>query len=521
MKRKLVGAAALTGLAAFAVGAAALTPSSPERATASSHREAPLISNDPTADLTDLYAFMSPGQTDRVTLMANVIPIEIPAEGPNYYELDDTVRYRIMVDTNGDGKAEKRFVLLTETTYKPDTFLYNTGVVDSLNDPDLAVKQRWTLWYGKGDGKPRVIARGQTAPNNVGKTSMPNYPALATAAVETGTVDGHAFKVFVGPREDPFAIDVGRIFDLLSVGGQGTDNLAGVNTHTIAIEVPGAMLRQSATQPVIGVWAATDRQVIRTVKRKRGGRMVNVRTHTWKQVERLGQPLVNEVLIPRVKKDYWNTVTPDKDAQFEKYYLAPGLIKALNGRVLQPILDGALGCGTACPVAQETGRADLSAILLRGFVFGPLDLTFGSGASDPKPIDVLRLNTKVPGSGTPSATADRRGLLCNFSTPAVLGLDALDPGPCAPGQFDGYPNGRRLGDDVTDIQIAAIAGLPVNGLIPSAIQRPYALLAMGTNGTVTGSTLDLLAKGADGVQTNDKAFSDTFPFAALPNSGNP
>jgi hypothetical protein len=236
---------------------------------------------------------------------------------------------------------------------------------------------------------------------------------------------------------------------------------------------------------------------------------------------------VNEVLIPRTKKDFWNTQTPAQDKQFEKYYTSPGLIKALNARVLGPVLDAALGCGAACPVAQETGRADLSAILLRGFTFAPagVDLTFGNGASDKKPVDELRLNTKTVAVGTSSTTADRRGLLCNFQTPTTgpLGptLHDLDIPACSPGQLDGYPNGRRLGDDVTDIQIAAIAGLPIDGLIPAGIQRPYGLLAMGLGKDSANAGLQLLRFGADGVENNDKAFSNTFPYAALPNSGNP
>jgi Domain of unknown function (DUF4331) len=529
MRRKAVTAAAITGIAAFAIGAAALTPNAAKKAKASSHREAPLIANDPTADLTDLYAFMSPGKTDMVTLMANVIPIEIPAEGPNYYNLDDTVQYRIEVDNNGDGKGDLHFALRTKTHYAPGTFLYNTGPVTSLNSPNLAVKQRWTLTLAKGNGSAHVVARGDTAPNNVGKTSMPDYAALAASAVKSGNALGHAnnVKVFVGPREDPFAIDVGRIFDFLSVGGLGTDNLKGVNVHTIAIEVPGSLLRKSTSQPVIGVWAATDRQVVRTVTKRRHGKRVRVRVKQWKQVERLGQPLVNEVLIPRTLKDYWNTQTPAQDKQFEKYYTAPGLIKALNARVFGPVLDAALGCGAACPVAQETGRADLSAILLRGFNFGngAVDLTFGNTGSDKKPVDELRLNTKTQPVGTSSAVADRRGLICNFQTPTTgpLGptLHSLDIPPCSPAQFDGYPNGRRLGDDVTDIQIAAIAGLPIDGLIPAGIQRPYGLLAMGLGTDTTNAGLQLLRFGADGVLNNDKPFTNTFPYAALPNSGNP
>jgi hypothetical protein len=526
MRTKAVTAAAITGIAAFAIGAAALTPNAAKKAKASSHREAPLIANDPTADLTDLYAFMSPGKTDTVTLLANVIPIEIPAEGPNYYNLDDTVRYRIEVDNNGDGKGDLHFALRTKTTNAPGTFLYNTGPVTSLHDPDLAVTQRWTLTLAKGNGRARVIARGDTAPNNVGKTSMPDYAALAASAVTTGK---NGVKAFVGPREDPFAIDVGRIFDFLSVGGPGTDNLAGVNVHSIALEVPGKLLRRSQSQPVIGVWAATDRRVVKTVTRRHHGRRVRVRVSQWKQVERLGQPLVNEVLIPRTKKDFWNTQTPAQDKQFEKYYTAPGLVKALNARVFGPILQGAGVCPNLanCPaLAQETGRADISAILLRGFDFGPgaVDLTFGKGGSDKKPVDELRLNTKTQPTGTLSGTADRRGLLCNFQTPATgpLGptLHALDIPPCTP-QFDGYPNGRRLGDDVTDIQVAALAGLPINGLIPPAIQRPYGLLAMGLGTDSSNAALQLLRQGADGVEHNDKAFSNTFPYAALPNAGNP
>ena len=252
-----------------------------------------------------------------------------------------------------------------------------------------------------------------------------------------------------------------------------------------------------------------------------------MRVKQWKQVERLGQPLVNEVLIPRTLKDYWNSQTPAKDKQFEKYYTAPGLAAALNARVFGPVLDAALGCGSACPVAQTTGRADLSAILLRGFDFGPgaVDLTFGKTGSDKTPVDELRLNTKTQPTGTSSLTADRRGLLCNFQTPTTgpLGptLHDLDIPPCSPAQFDGYPNGRRLVDDVTDIQVAAIAGLPINGLIPGAIQRPYGLLAMGLGKDSSNAGLQLLRQGADGVLSNDKPFTNTFPYAALPNSGNP
>jgi len=179
------------------------------------------------------------------------------------------------------------------------------------------------------------------------------------------------------------------------------------------------------------------------------------------------------------------------------------------------------------PGRPGDGPRHLSAILLRGFNFGngAVDLTFGNTGSDKKPVDELRLNTKTQPVGTSSAVADRRGLICNFQTPTTgpLGptLHSLDIPTCSPAQFDGYPNGRRLGDDVTDIQIAAIAGLPIDGLIPAGIQRPYGLLAMGLGTDTTNAGLQLLRFGADGVLNNDKPFTNTFPYAALPNSGNP
>ena len=223
-------------------------------------------------------------------------------------------------------------------------------------------------------------------------------------------------KVYVGPSEDPFSIDVGRIFDLIGVGGKGTDNLAGFNVHSIAIQVPLSEIRKSASQPVIGGWAAVDRMVAgktdsSTLERRSSAakKAKKAKTHPgrtpakhWVQVERLGQPLINEVIIPRGLKDYWNSVGPDKDYQFEKYYTdqsKPGtLIHSLNGLLLNPLLTGVLGAAPAATgatgLAQETGRADLSAILLRGFKYpndspAALDLTFGKDDAG-KPVDELR-----------------------------------------------------------------------------------------------------------------------------------
>jgi hypothetical protein len=538
--RTAIAAGVATGAAALVLGAVALTAGGPPKAVASSHREAPLIANDPTADLTDFYLFPSPERAGTVTMIANVIPLEAPPEGPNYYNLDDSARYRFNIDWNGDGKADRTWTLRTHTTTAyPGTFLYNIGPVNSINDPNLSVRQTWTLWSQKGDGPSMKIGEGTTAPNNVGKNSFPNYETVrrqAIANLPNGT------KVYVGPSEDPFAIDVGRIFDLIGVGGKGTDNLAGFNVHSIAIQVPLSQIRQSDKQPVIGGWAAVDRMVAgksddsslerraKAVKksRKHPGR---ASAKHWVQVERLGQPLINEVIIPRGLKDYWNSVGPDKDYQFEKYYTdqdKPGqLIHSLNGLLLNPLLTAVLGSPPAATgptgLAQETGRADLSAILLRGFKYpsdapAALDLTFGK-ADAGKPVDELRLNTAV--AGTPSAKVDRRGLMCVFA--GAGGFPALTNPACDPAQFDGYPNGRRLGDDVTDIEIAALIGLPIDHLIPSGIQRAYSLLALGGPNLPDSGPVSALKFGADGVPANDAnggLFGDAFPYLNSPNSGN-
>jgi len=541
--RTAIVAGVATCAAALALGAAVLTAGGPSKAVASSHREAPLIANDPTADLTDFYLFPSPERAGTVTMIANVIPLEAPPEGPNYYNLDDSARYRFNIDWNGDGKADRTWTLRTHTTTAyPGTFLYNIGPIHSISDANLNVRQSWTLWSQKGDGPQVKVGEGITAPNNVGKNSFPGgYDAVRQQAITT-LADGT--KVYVGPSEDPFSIDVGRIFDLIGVGGKGTDNLAGFNVHSIAIQVPLAEIRKSAAQPVIGGWAAVDRMVAgkadSTVLERRSSaakKAAKGKTHPgrvpakhWVQVERLGQPLINEVIIPRGLKDYWNSVGPDKDYQFEKYYTdqsKPGtLIHSLNGLLLNPLLTGVLGSAPgaagATGLAQETGRADLSAILLRGFKYPndsapALDLTFGKGDAG-KPVDELRLNTAV--AATPSDKVDRRGLMCVFA--GAGGFPALTNPGCSPAQFDGYPNGRRLGDDVTDIEIAALIGLPIDHLIPSGIQRAYSLLALGGPGLPDSGPVSALKFGADGVPANDAnggLFGNGFPYLNTPNAG--
>ena len=510
---------------------------------ASSHREAPLIANDPTADLTDFYLFPSPEKAGTVTMIANVIPLEAPPEGPNYYNLDDSARYRFNIDWNGDGKADRTWTLRTHTTTAyPGTFLYNVGPIHSIDDANLNVRQTWTLWSQKGDGPSTKVGEGITAPNNVGKNSFPDgYDAVRQQAVTT-LADGTT--VYVGPSEDPFAIDVGRIFDLIGVGGKGTDNLAGFNVHSIAIQVP------LARDPQVGLAAGDRRLGSGRPHGRRQERLEHPRAQEHRGEEgREEAPPVAHVLqalgagrAPRPAPDQRGDHPARPQGLLELGRPGQGLpVREVLHRPEQaghadplaqrpapdPLLTGVLGAAPAATgatgLAQETGRADLSAILLRGFKYpndspAALDLTFGKGDAG-KPVDELRLNTSV--AATPSDKVDRRGLLCVFA--GAGGFPALTNPGCSPAQFDGYPNGRRLGDDVTDIEIAALIGLPIDHLIPSGIQRAYSLLALGGPSLPDSGPVSALKFGADGVPVNDAnggVFGMTFPYLNSPNSGN-
>ncbi len=387
--------------------AAGMALSMTSQVKASSHREAPAISEDPVADLTDVYAFVSPDNASTTTLVMNVNPFETAAGGPNFHRFGDDVLYEFNVDNNGDAVADVKYQFRFKTTYSnPNTFLYNTNQVTSLDDPDLNVRQTYTVTEVK-DGKSKVIGTNLVAaPANVGPRSMPNYRALADAAI--ATVDGNSVKVFAGPRDDPFFADLGAIFDL---GGlrplnkahliplptaQGRDYLAGFNVHSIVLQVPSNRLTN--TDPVIGVWSTTSRRVPGA----------SGAADTWKQVARLGQPLVNEVIVPVGAKDLFNSSSPDKDLQFAKGVLEPELGKLIP--VLYP--------GVKVPTEVKAGlglggREDLATIFLTGI----------PGLNKPKnvkPSEQLRLNTSIAKSG--------------------------------------FPNGRTLNDDVIDAALQAVAG---------------------------------------------------------------
>ena len=414
----------------------------------SSHREAPEISKDPVADSTDVYAFVSPDRPGTVTLIANYIPLEGPAGGPNFYEFGDDVLYEIHVDNNGDAEPDVTYQFrFTTELADPDTFLYNTGPITSLSSPNWNRRQTYSVTRVTSGGAT-VLASGLSCPPcNIGPLSTPNYPALAQAAVHE--LDG-GIRVFAGQRAEGFYVDLGAIFDLgdlrpfenlhaqygmnvFSSAGNGVNATAQLNVHSIAIQVPtGALLGHvphgKVTDPgaVIGVWTTASRQAAQVWDAAASS---SVSSGPYHQVSRLANPLVNEVLIPLGQKDYWNTQPPSFD-------------KAFASRVLQPELAGLLPAlypgvfpNLAKLVAAKTPRADLQAILITGI---PSGIVPGfQNYTGPVIADMLRLNTAIPASGKPNPLG-------------VVG-----------GDLAGFPNGRRVFDNVVTIELRAIAGVTV------------------------------------------------------------
>jgi hypothetical protein len=417
-----LGAAALVTLALVA---ALLRGPGPSAAGASSHREAPLISEDPSADNTDLYAFRSPDKPNTLTIVSNFIPGEDPAAGPNYYTFSPSARYDVYVDRNGDGRADVSYYFQFKRRNGP-FFLGDTA-------------QPYTVTRVVG-GKSQIVARGVTPPDNIGPRSTPNYHALAQKAVTALAGGG---QVFAGQRDDPFFADVGDIFDLLAIrkgtgsDGGGKDFLAGYAVHTIALQIPISQV--DTASHVVGVWSAADRR--KTTVAGRTGR------GPWVQVSRLGNPLINEVIIPTGLKDLWNRESPAQDKRFVSFYKTPILAAVINKLYK-------LG-------APTQNRDDLVQVLLTGIP----KVTF-TGST---PADELRINLAVP--VTQAGSISRLG---------VLG-----------GDNQGWPNGRRLQDDVIDIAEQAVGGFLLNHKLPLG----------------------------DGVNAGDRKAMDTFPYVADPLSG--
>ncbi|MCW2539313.1 MAG: hypothetical protein JWN95_1038 [Frankiales bacterium] len=461
----------------------------------SSHREAPEISKDPVADNTDVYAFVSPEAADTVTLIANFIPLQQPNGGPNFYEFGDDVLYEIHVSNGGMGRADISYQFRFETKIRnARTFLYNTGPIASISDPNWnrpqyysvtrvhhGADQGWDWHNAPGHGK--VLGQHLAVPPvNVGVRSTPNYAATFTNAAVHSL--GHKRKVFAGQRAEGFHVDLGSIFDLgtlrpfemahliPSAAAVGVNGTQGLNVHSIALQVPISDLTRKGNTPhdvldpgsVIGVWATASRRKSRVFNAK-DGKSTSYGPYT--QISRLGNPLFNEVIVPMAEKDRWNTLTPHNDGSFAKYVLKPELAGLLP--VLYPN-------GVFKNLAAYTKpRADLQAILLTGIPKGVV--TGFQNNTGPVLADMLRLNVAVPPAKKPN----------------VLGVVG--------GDLAGFPNGRRVIDDVVTIELRAIAGLTIPLVDPSFTPD-------GAAAAVT-----------DGTTNTNSAYLNGFPYLGTPAGG--
>lgn len=486
--RRVALTATLLAAVATAVGPV------PLGAGASSHREAPLISMDPNADNTDVYAFRSPDDDSTITFIANYIPLEAPYGGPNFHSFADDVLYAINVDNDGDANPNIVFEFRFNTTRPANSFLYNNGAVTSLNDPNLLVKTTMDVTrvdFGRGGGRRTIIGSNlPVAPANVGLNSMPNYhDDLVVPAISTRTAGGHSYKIFAGPRDEGFFADLGRIFDLLKVHpgtGNGTDFLADFNVHSIVLQAPIQSLTRDGEpagpdNAVIGTWSTASRQKV-SVLRSTGGATTS---GPWVQVSRLGMPLVNEVVIPQGKKDRFNAAQPRNDGQFLSHVTSPepALLFNLLFPTYFPTACGGqplYGGSADCPAVPTSNRTDLVTVFLTGV----------PGLNQPanvRPSEQLRLNMSIPVSASPA----RLG---------VLG-----------GDLQGFPNGRRPADDVVDIELQAVGGAlaPILG-IP------------GVNPTDAAKLASQAAILSDGVDCDDLGctFPTTFPYLRDPKPGN-
>jgi hypothetical protein len=537
--KRLVPAALL-----FAFAAAAVVGPAPFVASASSHREAPLISNDPQADNTDVYAFVSPDRQDAVTLIGDWIPFEAPDGGPNYFRFADEVDYAMHVDTLGDAKSHVTYHFkFTTHTRNPNTFLYNTGTIHALNDTNWNVYQTYTVTevVSTTSGLTTTVLASDVAspPVNIGSKSTPNYDTLGDAAVCTIGISGvsggpsgttcntrgaalgagsNNLKVFAGQRDDPFFVDL-QVFDLLTLRGQPgpigytsgnnipLDGLKGFNVHSIALQIPISRLTGANSltgnnpNPIIGVWATSARPSMRVLSpggETDSGPMV--------QISRLGMPLTNEVVMPLALKDAFNGLAPEQDLPLYVSGSPSGNLfkKSVENPELGTLLCSLYGVplprevGTTCNTGYTTpatGRADLFDIFLTGMTTaitftvntagGPVALPPGFNVNKPAgvvPAEMLRLNTSIKGATCAPVP----------STLGVLGGDAC-----------GFPNGRRLTDDVTDISLLAVGGAAWQVLVDNSFSFNSALINNLT----------------DRVNTNDVPFGTTFPYVASPHAG--
>jgi len=380
---KLIHSLAIAGLT---LGAGALT------ASASSHREAPAIAEDQYVDNTDVYAFISPNNANNLVIVADYVPLLLPTSGPNFYKFSDHARYEVHIDNDGDAVPDIAYRWTFRSQRKHgDTFLYNTGAVDSITSPNLNVTQTYRLEkVNERTGQTTTIMDNvPVAPWNVGKRSFANYEQVALQAVTTR----NGVTSFAGPRDEPFFVDL-HVFDLLGVGGAHTTD--GINVMSLVLEVPITEIASKGVRPaaadtspksVVGIYASASRPRVRFLRDERDWDHYG----NFVQVSRLGWPLINEVIIPLQDKDKFNRSQPRNDvANFGAYILDPEVPKLLN-----------LVLHANCAATPAGGRTDIVGLL---------------SPSGTKAADLLRIKINQGQTSTDSH----------------------------------FPNGRALTDDVTD-----------------------------------------------------------------------
>ncbi len=545
-------------------------------ALASSHREAPLIADDPLADNVDLYAFRSPDSKNTVTLIATYVPLQLPQGGPNYYSFGTNIRYEVHID-NDASKPGDEIIYRVEFEMKnedPTTFF-------NIRLGKQNLKMSYTLSRSDNGGQSfiKIITNGKVPPTNIGSRSIDSsiglnksYEQLVKQAI---TYASTGEQVYVGPSDDPFFVDLGGAFDLGDLprqNGQARDGLACKNVSAIAIQVPISFLLKKGVrrQPdnildpnyVIGVWASASRQATRTLSQGTVSYSGN-----WVQVSRLGMPLTNEVVIPVGMKDYWNSITPyDEitDQTLDPFFYNPELalymdddlfggavpgfsklriqrnslgafdfgngkngLFALKGStaVAGTALDDAIFGTLLLPGAGKPRSVDLWPIFHTGVPnLPPYQLATGKNGNPlavgkpfinnflPNGGDMLRLNMAVPPTPRNSPQFSSMGII----NAAVLGLTNPTYAASSALQFipnmDGFPNGRRLEDDVTRIELQA-----VSGVVLAAIGLWYDDYVPGGS-PVTQKLLNVLTY-TTGVETNDVPFKSKFPYLALPHAG--
>jgi len=446
----------------------------------SSHREAPEISKDPVADNTDVYAFVNPKRPKAVTFIANFIPLQQPDGGPNFYEFGDDVLYEIHISNSGTAQADITFQFRFHTKVRnPKTFLYNTGQINDIGDTSWNRPQYYSVTKVH-NGTSTVIASNLACPPvNIGRRSTPDYAKLSQQAMH----NVGSRWIFAGQRADAFHVDLGSVFDL---GGlrpfnqahliklpemNGVNSVQSYNVHSIALRVPITEVTRNHDLPsdpmkaasVIGVWATASRRRSRIIDSTTGA----ITGHgAWTQVSRLGNPLFNEVITPMAEKDQWNVRPPSGDHKYAGYVNHPELAKLL------PVLYPGVFSNLA---AYSKARADLHAILLTGI---PKGVVPGfQNYTGPTEADMLRLNVAIPPSSSPNDLG-------------VVG-----------GDLAGWPNGRRVNDDVVTVALRAVAGATIALVDPS--YTPDGAASQVTDGTTN---------------TNAKTLS-YFPFLGLPGGG--